>query len=340
MIRVTGIMVVLVAAAAIAGALWARQILLQPLPLSEELVLDVGVGSSLTGIANRLADQGLLAHPAVLAWYGRLSGQAGSIQAGEYAVPKGTTPYALLDLLVEGRVKLYSLTVIEGWTVKELLTALTEHPAIKITLDAVRNRQLEDLARDLELETASPEGWFFPDTYHFPRGTTDARLLLGAHRIMKQRLLAAWDKRQAGLPYETPYEALILASIVERETALDSERPQIAGVFVRRLRKGMRLQTDPTVIYGLGDAFDGNLTRRHLKTDSAYNTYMRKGLPPTPIALPGAGSLQAVMNPDDGNALYFVATGQPDGSHYFTASLEEHNAAVRRYLRRLRENRQ
>jgi len=238
---------------------------------------------------------------------------------------------------VEGRVKLHALTIIEGWTVKELLSALRQNSAITITLDAVEALDTSALVRQLNLDINSPEGWFFPDTYLFARGTTDANLLREAHENMQRQLSAAWEERSVDLPFSTPYEALILASIVERETALESERRQVAGVFTRRLQLGMRLQTDPTVIFGLGDTFDGNLTRRHLKTDTVYNTYTRKGLPPTPIALPGAGALIAAMSPDSGNTLYFVATGKEDGSHYFSETLEEHNAAVARYLRRLRE---
>ncbi len=333
-LAVFGVVLVLAVAT---GGLWIRHLLHEPLILSEDIVLDVTVGSSLTGIAQGLNERGVLANPQLLAWYGRLTGQAGRIHAGEYAISAGTTVVGLLQLLVEGRVKLHSLTIIEGWTVKELLSVLRQNSAITLTLDAVEELNTDDLPRQLNLDIGSPEGWFFPDTYLFARGATDASLLREAHQNMQRQLLSAWEERSTGLPYTTPYEALILASIVERETALDSERRQVAGVFIRRLQQGMRLQTDPTVIFGLGDAFDGNLTRRHLKTDTAYNTYTRNGLPPTPIALPGAGSLNAAMNPDNGNTLYFVATGEEDGSHYFSETLEEHNTAVARYLRRLRE---
>jgi len=336
MTRSPGVVAAGLLVAALAATFWARQTLHEPLRLSGQMVLNVNPGNSLTAVVNRLARHKVVAHPLMLSWYGRLSGQAGRIQAGEYVLSPGTTSMELLHMMVAGRVRLHSLTVIEGWTVRDLLAAIRHQPAIRITLDAVRATDLPELARELALDTPSPEGWFFPDTYRFARGTTDVELLIRAHRLMQQRLSEAWRQRQTGLPYRTPYDALVLASIVERETALDGERPRIAGVFVRRLQKGMRLQTDPTVIYGLGDAFDGNLTRRDLKTDSPYNTYMRPGLPPTPIALPGARSLQAAMHPDHGNALYFVATGEQDGSHYFTDSLEEHNAAVARYLVRLR----
>jgi UPF0755 protein len=193
------------------------------------------------------------------------------------------------------------------------------------------------LAAALNLDESHAEGLFFPDTYLFPRGTADVELLLDAYQLMQVRLASVWAGRAIGSRLNSSYEALILASIVERESALDAERPQVAGVFSRRLERGMRLQTDPTVIYGLGDTFDGNLTRRHLATDTAYNTYMRRGLPPTPIALPGASALHAAVNPDDGDALYFVATGRNDGSHTFSATLDQHNAAVSSYLSALRQ---
>jgi UPF0755 protein len=216
----------------------------------------------------------------------------------------------------------------------ELLDAIRAHPAIRQTLEV---EEPADLAMAIGIEQAHAEGWFFPDTYRFPRGTADVDLLRRAHRVMQEQLSEAWDQRLPGLVLTDPYEALILASIIERETALESERPEIAGVFIRRLEKGMRLQTDPTVIYGLGSEFTGNLTRKHLESDTPYNTYTRSGLPPTPIAMPGRAALHAAVNPAPGDALYFVATGRDDGSHYFTATLSEHNAAVAKYLKQLRE---
>ena len=234
---------------------------------------------------------------------------------------------------MQGRVRLHALTVLEGWTVRDLLAALAKHPAIRQTLNV---ETPIELAAALELEYPHAEGWFFPETYRFPRGTTDVQFLRTAHELMRRRLADAWSTRALVPSLKDSYGALILASIVERETALDSERRQIAGVFIRRLQKGMRLQTDPTVIYGLGASFDGNLTRRHLKTDSPYNTYTRRGLPPTPISLPGEAALRAAVNPDSGEALYFVASGRGDGSHVFTKTLEEHNAAVAQYLAELR----
>jgi UPF0755 protein len=319
---------------ALAAILFADRILNEPMKLPEEpYVLDVPSGSSLKALADDLARRGLLSYPEILVLYGRLSGQASQVKAGEYEVAGGTTPRGLLQQLVEGRVKLHSLTIVEGWTVRDLRAAIRKNPMIRQTLpvdDPVA------LSRAVELDTRLPEGWFFPDTYRFPKSTTDVELLAQAHARMQIVLARAWAGRQAELPLRTPYEALILASIVEKETALDRERAQVAGVFVRRLAGGMKLQTDPTVIYGLGLDFDGDLTRRQLARDTPYNTYTRTGLPPSPIALPGESSILAAVHPDDSQSLYFVASGEPDGSNVFSATLREHNAAVRKYLEAMR----
>ena len=322
----------------VACVIWARAYQGQPLHLPADVyVLDVVKGSSLKAVARQLGDDGVLQYPRAFELLGRLSRKAERIQAGEYELTTGVTPGSLLDQLVNGRVKLHALTVVEGWTVSDLLAAIVRHTAIRHTLDIDTATELVDV---LELDYAHPEGLFFPETYWFARGTTDKELLLRAYDLMQDRLAEAWANRQVrqtGL--NSPYEALIMASIVERESALDSERREVAGVFVRRLEKGMRLQTDPTVIYGIGPSFDGNLTRRHLAEDTPYNTYVRKGLPPTPIALPSQSALSAAVSPLPGDSLYFVATGREDGSHYFTATLEEHNEAVRRYLAYLRQAR-
>ena len=318
-------------------AFWFDSALNDPLTVPEEgYTLEVIRGSSLRAVADDLGDAGVLGHPRVLSLYGRLTGLAARMQAGEYELEPGTTSATLLEQLVAGRVRLHTLTILEGWTVWELLASLAKHPALVATLDVSTP---EELAQAMALDYPHAEGWFFPDTYRFPRGTTDVEFLRVAHELMETKLAAAWASRSIGTDLADPYQALILASIVERESALDSERSRIAGVFVRRLARGMRLQTDPTVIYGLGIDFDGNLTRRDLGTDTPYNTYTRKGLPPTPIALPGESALYAAVHPDSGNALYFVATGHDDGSHAFTETLEEHNAAVARYLKELRRRR-
>jgi UPF0755 protein len=251
------------------------------------------------------------------------------LKAGEYRLTPGLTPPSLLDLLESGRVVLHKVTLVEGWTVLDILRAIRAEPALTRTLSAT---SASDLAKELELPWQSAEGAFLPETYLFARGESDRELLTRAHDALRERLERAWEGRRAGLPLGNPYELLTLASIVERETALASERPLIAGVFIRRLRAGMRLQTDPTVIYGLGTRFDGNLTRLDLETDSPWNTYTRAGLPPTPIAAPSGAAIDASARPADGTALFFVATGKGDGSHRFSDTLSQHEAAVRDYL--------
>lgn len=317
-------------AAAVAGGLAVREyraFIDRPMNVpAEGYVLDVPAGSSLARVASQLEAAGVIDQALLLRAYGRLSGQAARIKAGEYALAAGTTPRQLLEKLVAGEVVQYTLTLVEGWTFKQLMQAVRAHPALTQTLTGLSG---EEIMARLGSPGVHPEGQFYPDTYRFPRGTTDLDFLRRAHELMKRRLAAEWDQRSEGLPLKTPYEALILASIIERETGVPEERPRIAGVFVRRLKLGMRLQTDPTVIYGVGDAFDGNLRRRDLLTDTPYNTYTRAGLPPTPIAMPSAAAINAALNPAPGNELYFVSKG--DGSHYFSATLEEHNAAVRRY---------
>jgi len=293
---------------------------------------EVIVGTPLAKLAADLGERNLLPHPRFLTAYARVTGDATRIQAGEYRIPPGTTPRGLLDMLVKGSVVLHQFTVVEGWRFADLLTAVRAHPAV---------RSLDTGAADIMAELGSPgtppEGQFLPDTYVFPKGTTDLQVLRLAHEALVERLDAVWAERSPDTVLSDPYEALILASIIEKETALPAERRLISGVFQGRLQRGMRLQTDPTVIYGLGDAFDGNLRRRDLARDTPYNTYTRRGLPPTPIALPGVASLEAAVNPELTGALYFVATGDPDGSHSFSATVEEHNAAVRRYLDRTRQ---
>lgn len=303
---------------------------------AREYLLDVREGSSLSTVLGQLAEDGLLDRPGLLSAYARWRGEAASIQAGEYLLEPGQSPRDLLAMLVAGRVRLHAFTIVEGWTVRELLAALREEEALEQTLAAADPAAL---AAELGFAEASAEGLFLPETYFFARGMTDRELLLRANTMLRDELDLAWASRATGLPLDSPYQALTLASLIERETALASERPLIAGVFTRRLQLGMRLQTDPSVIYGIGPAFNGDLTRRDLRRDTPYNTYTRDGLPPTPIALAGAGSLRAAVAPADGDALYFVATGLGDGSHAFTATLDEHNAAVARYLARLRSNR-
>lgn len=301
-----------------------------PLPITNDgYVLQVPPGTSFSTVARRLADDGM-AHPApVLNAYARLTGDARRMRAGEYLFAAGTTPRSLLADLVAGRVLLHRLTLVEGWSLRDILRVTRAEPALRATLASTDPRRV---ARELGLPFDSAEGAFLPETYLFPRGTTDRELLLRAHEALQAELDRAWSDRAADSPLKSPYELLILASIVERETALAGERAQIAGVFSRRLQRGMRLQTDPTVIYGLGERFDGNLRRIDLETDTPWNTYTRSGLPPTPIAVASREALRAAARPGAGTALYFVATGDEDGSHRFSDTLEQHNAAVRQYL--------
>lgn len=339
MARLIRILVGLALAAVLAFAAagwWAWQALDRPGPAPEAVVVEVPAGVSLARIARKLEQAGVLRHGWLFEWYGRASGLAGRVRAGEYRFPPGETPREVMDRMVRGDVLLHSLTIVEGWTFREMRAAIAAHPAVQSGADKLTGEAvMERLGRPGE----SPEGWFLPETYRFPRGTSEFDLLRIAHEAMTEALETAWAQRHDGLPFDSAYEALILASIIEKETALPEERGEIAGVFVRRLQRGMRLQTDPTVIYGLGTDFDGNLRRQDLRTDTPYNTYTRAGLPPTPIALPGRGALLAAVQPSEGRALYFVATGRPDGSHEFSETLEQHNRAVQRYLATLRERR-
>ena len=300
------------------------------------VTVDVPRGQPFAATLGELAARGLLEHPAWLRAYARVTGADARIKAGEYALPPGITPRGLIALLESGDVVQHSLTLVEGWTFRDVRLALENEPHLVHTL---RGKDDATIMKALGEEGQSPEGLFFPDTYLFGKGTTDLEVLRGARTRMRRELESAWQSRAPGLPISTPYEALILASIVEKETALAAERPRIAGVFTTRLRRGMRLQTDPTVIYGIGPGFDGNLRRADLERDGPYNTYTRAGLPPTPIALPGAAALRAAVNPDERGEVYFVATGLPDGSHEFSRTLAEHEAAVRRYLARYRQQR-
>jgi UPF0755 protein len=313
------------------GALAWRE-LNEPLPVTADSgLLRIANGTPFHRVAAELAERGLIDHPWLLATYARATGEATRVRAGEYELTAGMTPRTLLDKLVSGDVFLHEITIIEGSRFAEVLAALRSHPAIvATTLDG------EAIMTALGAAGIHPEGQFFPDTYRFALGTRDVEVLRVAHESLASRLQAAWLDRSPDLLLKNEYEALILASIIEKETALSTERRLIAGVFHERLRRNMRLQTDPTVIYGMGDEFDGNLRRRDLDRDTPYNSYTRSGLPPTPIALPGAGSILAAVTPEETGAIYFVATGRPDGSHYFSKTLEEHEQAVRDYLRVLR----
>jgi UPF0755 protein len=319
------LLVVFVLGASAAAAAW--WYLSQPLPLPRAPYdFTVPSGSTLSGVARRLTTDGLLPHPAPLIALARWQGVDRGIKAGSYEVEQGITLPELLSRLTQGDVTQTSITIIEGQTFAELKAALRANRDVAKQVIELPDSEL--MAR-LGIEAPHPEGQFFPDTYFFATGSSDLAVLKRAQRLLKERLDASWEKRAPGLPFATPYEALILASIVEKETGRAADRPLVASVFVNRLRQNMRLQTDPTVIYGLGAAFDGNLRKRDLEADTPYNTYTRDGLPPTPIALASQASIDAVLNPPATAYIYFVSRG--DGSSEFSASLAEHNRAVARY---------
>jgi UPF0755 protein len=329
------ILVILAVLAAGAVGWWGHRWLQTPIAtLTQPIIFEVPKGASLRTVASSLNDQDVLDQPHIWTWWARITQRDHSLKAGEYQLQPGLTPIGLLDLLNSGDVLLHSITFIEGSTFADMRKALAQNPTIE---SKYASSTPEEIMRALGQANLHPEGQFFPDTYRYPRNTTDIELLGMAFRRMQQELNAAWETRARDLPLATRYEALILASIVEKETGLDSERPQISGVFVERLRRGMRLQTDPTVIYGMMAQYDGNIRRTDLLRDTPYNTYTRKGLPPTPICLPGLDSIRAAVQPETTGALFFVASDNGDGSHYFSRTLAEHNAAVKRYLKKLKE---
>jgi UPF0755 protein len=318
--------------AALGGlAYWLHEYRLQaPLTLpAENFTYTVAPGASLRQVALDLARQEVMDYPTAFAWWlsARVEKRAHLIKAGEYALPAGSSAARLLEIFIAGKALEYPLTLVEGWNFRQVMEAIHAHPKLTHTLTGLSHAEIMDR---LERPGVHPEGRFYPDTYRFTANTSDLLFLQRALRKMDEELAAAWATRAGNLPLENPEQALVLASIVEKETGLAEERPQIAGVFTRRLQKGMRLQTDPTVIYGLGEAYDGNLRVTDLTTDTPYNTYTRAGLPPTPIAMPGRAALLAAVNPAPGETLYFVAKGG-DGSHYFSATLREHECAVLEY---------
>ncbi len=283
-------------------------------------------GWSAKRVASEFNQLGVIDKPHWFELYARQSGLAPKIKSGEFNLPAVATVPELMDVLVAGKTVQYKQTIIEGHNWRQLRAQLASSSDLVQTVNELSD---EELMAKLGLDGQHPEGVFFADTYSFPKNFTDIEYLQRANSTLLKVLNEEWEKRQEGLPFESPYEALILASIVEKETAVPEERPEIAGVFVSRLRKGMRLQTDPTVIYGMGEAYDGNIRRKDLRTDTPYNTYTRGGLPPTPISMVGRDAIQAVMNPQSTKALYFVARG--DGTHQFSENIDQHNAAVRKY---------
>src|SRR6185437_10395849 len=325
-----GLLVLLVLAlgAAAAGYHWLRQSFEAPGPSQGIARIQVEQGASVRTVLSSLARLGALRHPRAVELYlrlsGRITGHQLRIQAGMYEIPAGASPAQILELFDQGKVVLEQITVIEGTTFADFRHALDHHAAVTHTLLGKSNAEL---MAALGHVGEDPEGRFFPDTYRFAARAQDVEILTLAYNAMQKVLEAAWQQRSADLPLQNSYQALILASIVEKETGAPEERARIAGVFTSRLRKGMRLQTDPTVIYGLGSNYDGEIRTRDLTTDTPYNTYTRAGLPPTPISLPGRDSILAAVHPQETGDLYFVATGTGDGRHHFSKSLEEHNTA-------------
>lgn len=303
------------------------QFLETPLNLPEEgIVFEIPRGTSIAAVAKMLESRQLISNAEWLRLHARLQHNGNSVKAGEYQLLPGLTPESLFALFVSGKSLSYSITLIEGWSFRQMMAAIEAHPVLQHSLSDLSP---ETIMQKLGHADEHPEGRFFPDTYSFPRDTSDFDLLARAYSRMSTVLQQAWSKREDNIPLKSPYEALILASIVEKETGAAHERAEIAGVFSRRLHKGMMLQTDPTVIYGMGDKYKGNIRRKDLRRDTPYNTYVHGGLPPTPICMPGADAIAAAVNPKPGKSLYFVAKG--DGSHQFSANLKQHNAAVRKY---------
>lgn len=298
----------------------------QPLRLQEpERLLLVGKGDTLSSIVYGLANEGVLDHPRWLLWYARWQ-DATLVRTGEYALTPDLTGLTLLQRLASGRVRQYDITFPEGWTLAQAMALMATQPKL---INDIQDMDPEQYRKVFGFGPTEAEGWFFPDTYTYVSGNKMSDVLLQAHRRMRTILDEEWQKRDKSVPYKNPYEALIMASIVEKETGDPSERKQIAGVFVRRLQTGMKLQTDPTVIYGLGSSFTGDLKRRHLKEPTPYNTYVIDGLPPTPIAMPGRAAIHAALHPKVGKDVFFVARG--DGTHTFSATLAEHERAVQAF---------
>jgi UPF0755 protein len=306
---------------------WMAYFITTPADLQDDVVeVEIAAGSSLRSVSRQLAEQGVLMEPNSFTLLVRMLGMASEIKAGNYLIEKGTTPYDLFTTITAGKTTQAGITFIEGWTFRQMRQALMQNDAIRHLSVSYTDQQI---LKSIGAEETHPEGLFFPDTYYFSNGMSDLEILKRAYHAMRTKLNEAWTQREPGLPYKSPYEALIMASIIEKETGRAEERKIIAGVFVNRLRIGMRLQTDPTVIYGMGERFDGNIRRKDLQEDTAYNTYTRSGLPPTPIAMPGMASIEAALHPAKTQALYFVGKG--DGSHVFSNTLAEHNRAVAKY---------
>lgn len=319
----------LLLATAAAGLVWVGlRSLDEPVHLAAPMRFKVAPGARFSRVAAQLAVQGVIARPRAWVLYARLRNLAPAVKAGEYEIQPGITPRELLSKMVNGQVLLHSFTIVDGWTVRELLEALRRNPDIKVTLAD----KAPDLMEKLGFSGVAAEGQFLPETYRFIAGTTDVELLRQAHAALAKELEVDWASRDPGSPLQSPQELLIMASIVEKESGLPEEVKIIAGLYLHRLSIGMRLQADPTVIYGMGDRYDGDIKTVDLRTDGPYNSYTRAGLPPTPIALAGAAAIRATAHPEKTDAIYFVASPKGDGSHVFSATLQEHNAAVASYV--------
>jgi len=328
------LMLALLIGAGFAANAWLTREMREPGPDATAVRIDIEPGSTVRAVLLKLGASGVLDSPRAVETYLRFHARQPQIKAGRYEIPPRATPEQILRLLESGAVVLEQLTVVEGTTFAQFRRTLEQHPAVRAIL---RGKSDAQVMIAIGHAAEPPEGRFFPDTYRFAAHTTDVEILKLAYARMQRLLDEAWQSRSADLPIRTSTEALILASLIEKETAQPAERREIAGVFIARLRLGMRLQSDPTVIYGLGEQYDGDIRTRDLTTDTPYNTYTRSGLPPTPIALPGRESVLAAVHPTETGALYFVATGDGSGAHHFSKTLEEHNEAVKRYLARLRQ---
>ncbi len=327
-----GLLVVTLAASILAYQLIRFQ--LEPINLSSDSqTFTIKSGSNIKSIAQQLSLEKIIDDPWLFILMAKLKGVETRVRAGEYQLIVNQTTTELLDTFTKGLSIQYTFTIIEGWTLRQMLNAIGSNPVIRNTLQDKPDKEIMSI---LGYPEQHPEGLFFPDTYSFPKGTSDISFLRRAYQLMQKHLQREWENRTENLPVKSSYEALILASIIEKETGAAFERPLISGVFTRRLLKGMRLQTDPTVIYGMGDDFDGDIRFRDLKKDTAYNTYTRDGLTPTPIALPGLDAIKAALHPADSKALYFVAKG--DGTHQFSDTLQQHNRAVSKYQLKRKKN--
>ncbi len=296
-------------------------------PLSsgtQNVKLTITTGMSFTDVTKQLGERGIIKEKLLWNILGHINKATNAVKAGEYSLAASLTPSQLLNKLIKGNTAQFSLTIVEGWTFKQLWAAVKQHEKITHTVNSP-----EELLEKLDLAGHDPEGWFYPDTYHFPAGTADVEFFRRAFRHMVKVLDEEWSNRNRDIPLKSPEEALILASIVEKETNAEAERAIVAAVFITRLNRGMRLQADPTVIYGMGESFNGNIRRKDLREDTPYNTYVHKGLPPTPIALPSRASIAAALRPADSEAVYFVSKG--DGTHHFSTTYEEHRNAVIKY---------